>query len=313
MKTRTVVFVGCLCLAVALGFVLFRSPSVSSQAPLPQPNGYDSFFKAGGMLTTDPPRLDDLSTEELKSLVAHDAAALAVARVGLQQPCRVPLGLSISYATNHIADLNKTKRLARAFLAEGKCAERENLPADAAGSYLDAMRFGHECSRGGVIIDMLVGVACQSLGSQALQGLVDKLKAADCRNAIQQLEDMDSKAESPKEVAGQERAWCQRTFGWRGRLSMLVTRRSLQQNEQKTLAKLQAQQRAARLLMVQFAERAHELEHGVSPKSMSDLVPAYLKALPRDPAEPTKTMELPSGPAGKEGGMRQSGPRFQKA
>jgi hypothetical protein len=171
--------------------------------------------------------------KELKSLMAQNTAALNVARLGLQEQCRVPLEFSKSYATNHLTALNSIKRVARAFMAEGRWAEQEHRPAEAALSYLDTMRLGQECSRGGVIIDMLVGVACQSLGSQAFQGLIDKLNAVDCRKAVQQLEAMEAKAESPRDVADQERSWCRRTFGWRGQVLTLVTRSSLQQNEQK--------------------------------------------------------------------------------
>ena len=35
--------------------------------------------------------------------------------------------------------------------------------------------------------------------------------------------------------------------------------------------------------MITLAARAYELEHGAKPKSLTDLVPAYLKAAPKDP------------------------------
>jgi hypothetical protein len=99
-----------------------------------------------------------------------------------------------------------------------------------------------------------------------------------------------------REVANQERAWSNRTFGWRGQVLLLVQRGNLQKNAQQALAKLQAQQRAARLMMIELAERAYEVEHGVTPDSISDLVPAYLKAPPRDPVDPSKIMDLPTAP-----------------
>jgi hypothetical protein len=58
--------------------------------------------------------------------------------------------------------------------------------------------------------------------------------------------------------------------------------------------------------LVDLAERAYELEHGALPKNIRDLVPDYLKAVPQDPANPTKAIELPA-PAGREGGTRKSG------
>lgn len=301
MRTRTIAVVGAIGLLLALGFLVLRSPPVTTRAQLPKPNGYDDFLRAGQLLGNLPQNLDDLTLEQLKAMVARNAAALREVRVGFQRQCRVPLGYSTTYSATHMADLSICKQIVRAFVMEGKLAETESRSQDAAASYLDAIRFGHECSRGGVIIDMLVGVACQSIGSQKLQALVGQLKAADCRHAIQQMEDMDFKAESGQEVANQERAWSKRTFGWRGQVLLLVQRGNLQRNAQQALAKLPAQQRVARSLMIDLAERAYELEHGESPKSIGDLVPAYLKASPRDPLDPSKVMNLPSAPNHRKG------------
>ncbi len=35
--------------------------------------------------------------------------------------------------------------------------------------------------------------------------------------------------------------------------------------------------------MIQLASRAYALEEGAPPKTLADLVPAYLKAIPQDP------------------------------
>ena len=94
---------------------------------------------------------------------------------------------------------------------------------------------------------------------------------------------MEAKAESGAEVVQQERSWSRRTFGWRGRFSALVMRGSLRQSEQKMIAKLQAQQKAERFLLIGLAARAYESEKGQRPKIVGDLVPGYLKSVPQDP------------------------------
>jgi hypothetical protein len=252
---------------------------------MPQPNGYNDFLQAGTMLNPNQPNPGDLSNEQLRSWVADNAAALAVARVGLQRQCRVPLGYTINYITNR-AELASWKRVAHAFVAEGKLAEREKRPADAARSYLDALHFGHECCRGGVIIDMLVGVACESLACHALRALVDALPAAECRKAAQQLEALDAAAEPRSAFLTQERTWSRRVFGWRGQLAAIVMRRSLELSRQQAAGKFDQQRRSERALMLDLATRAYELEHGAPPPSSNDLVPGYLKSLPRDLPDP---------------------------
>lgn len=225
--------------------------------------------------------------------LARNADALRLARAGLQKECRVPLAYSMSYMSNHLSDLTLFKRLVRAFEAEGKLAERENRPKDAAFAYLDAVRLGHECSRGGVIIDMLVGVACQSIGCQAMQRLANELQVSDCREAIRQLEEMDAKAETATEIIDHERNWSRHAFGWRGQLVRLMTMQRLKQTEQTTITKLQGQQRAERFLLISLAARAYELDKGQRPNNVTDLVPDYLKAPPRDPVSGSAMITVP--------------------
>jgi len=52
----------------------------------------------------------------------------------------------------------------------------ENRPADATRSYVGAIRLGIETSRGGLIMDRLVGIACEGVGSIRLVELLPKLR-----------------------------------------------------------------------------------------------------------------------------------------
>jgi len=72
--------VGLAALALFLGLLV---PKPSSP-PLPKPNGYDDFLKAGSMLASEPSGLNDLSTAELRTLVAGNADGLRLARAGKQ-------------------------------------------------------------------------------------------------------------------------------------------------------------------------------------------------------------------------------------
>jgi hypothetical protein len=45
--------------------------------------------------------------------------------------------------------------------------------------------------------------------------------------------------------------------------------------------------------MVAFAARVYELEKGKRPEKMRELVPAYLKAIPQDPATGTNMVYAP--------------------
>jgi hypothetical protein len=270
MKARNIAIVGTLGLFAVIGWLVLTAPQPPAQPPLPQPNGYDDLLEAGRMLSPLSRRVNDLGTEELASLVEENAAALRLARAGLRKECLVSLEYSISYATNRAPDFTSLKRLASAFHAEGRLAEDQGRYGDAARAYLDTIRFGHECSRGGLIIDMLIGVACRSIGSRGLQGIVDGLPADACLQAVQQLEEMEARAEPASVIAERERAWSRYSFGWRGRIAALMMRQSLQRSQQKIAAKLQAQQQAERTLRLELAERASELHPGAPSKRKAD-------------------------------------------
>jgi len=51
--------------------------------PLPNPNGYDDFLKAAGMLQGDVASALELDHDRLRGLVSNNAAALRLLRLGL--------------------------------------------------------------------------------------------------------------------------------------------------------------------------------------------------------------------------------------
>ena len=109
---------------------------------------------------------------KLREIVSANAAALAAgARRFEQSMPRASSILPESYISNHLDELAGLNDLAQAFVAEGRLAEMENRPADAAKSYLDTIHLGNESARGGVLIDELVGIAIEAIGTSHLQNI----------------------------------------------------------------------------------------------------------------------------------------------
>ena len=268
-------------LLVVAAVVFTLSQPTLAPPPLPQPNGYDDFVKAGGMVTDDPAGYGTMSEEELRAFVWKNAEALKLARTGLGRECRVLLDYSAINAT-HSRDLAGIKWLARTFTAEGRLAEMENRPGDAAESYLGTVRLGHAITRGGVIIDSLAGLAIEAIGMARLENLARNLDAKPCREVASALETVESGRESAETMLKQERAWARRVGGFKGQIAGLVMFKTLRQVEQKCAGRVNAQQTRTRVLLLHLATRAYELERGERPKSLADLVPAYLKSIPQD-------------------------------
>jgi hypothetical protein len=172
-------------------------------------------------------------------------------------------------------------------MAEGRLAELENRLGDAAAVYLAVIRLGYAMNQGGVIIDSLVSMAIEAIGTSGMQRLASTLDAKQCREAAAALESCEAQAETVEAVLAQERAWSRRLWGFKAQLVRLVMFKTMRQTEQKWMAKAKAQQTRTRSLLVQLAARAYELEKGKRPKSLDDLVPAYLKTIPEDPGTGT--------------------------
>jgi hypothetical protein len=274
--------VAVLLVVAALIFALSQPPP--APPPLPKPNGYDDLARASWMLADKTSDYATMSKQDLQALVKTNAEALKLARTGLSRECQVPLDYSAASPTYLFTNLAGLKRLAQGLAAEGRLMESEGRPTDATDSYLTAIRLGVATSKGGLLLDSLVGVAIEAIGTSYLEKLARTLDAKQCRQAAAVLESCEAGREPASAVLAREREWSRRAFrGFRWQIARLVMYKSTRQSEQRAVAKVNTLQNRERVLLIQLASRAYELEKGDPPKGLADLVPAYLKTLPRDP------------------------------
>ena len=278
-----------------LGLLLFwTAEPLPPVAPPPNPNGYDVLVKAVQTVADDPGDYNQLNEQQLSELVATNAEALHWLRAGLSNECRVPVQFSQTYMANHLNELAGFKRLAQILAAEGRLAEIEGRPGDAARSFLDAIRLGIESLRGGVVIDQLVGAAIEHIGTDGLGKNAGQLDAKTCRETAATLETLDYQRQTWQQVVQQERDWSRRTFpGMRNEFVRVMTRNSLNEAFQNGESKFNNQQKRTRQLTVDLAARAYELDKGHPPASVADLAPDYLKTIPQDPFTSTNLVYSP--------------------
>jgi hypothetical protein len=280
---------------VVIGLLIFNAVRpLPPIRPLPNPNGYDALVKAGEMAAIETGDFDETKLEDLRAQTAKNYGALQAARIGLQEDCAVPLQFSQNWVSRHLPELADCKRLAQAFVVEGQLAEMENRPGDAVKSYLDAIRLGHKSAQGGVLIDQLVGTAIEAMGVSHLQKLVDQLDVKTCRETAATLETLDAQRQTWNEVVQQERAWSRRTYpDIRYRMTELVMSSSLKKALQKAGQKFNGQEKKTHQLIIDLAAHAYVLENGHRPASVANLVPDYLKAVPKDPITGTNLVLTP--------------------
>src|SRR5579872_3422952 len=82
--------------------------------PMPNPNGYDDFVKAGSMIVYAAPYFtnNDLNEAVLPALIATNAEALKFVRTGLGRECRVPVEYSTKFLNANMPLLAEFKQLA---------------------------------------------------------------------------------------------------------------------------------------------------------------------------------------------------------
>ncbi len=227
-------------------------------APLPSPNGYDDYLKAADLLVGEPPKSGNEA--QLQAYVDRNREAFNRLRLALTRESQVPVEYTEAYMTNHVARLGHIKNLARALCAEGELAETQNRTNDAATAYIDVVRISHEATRGGLLIDSMVGVAMEAVGLRQLASFAPKLSAAQCRETVKNLEAVQEKRESLEEVIGRERQCSRKVGGWRYLMVRMVAWQSYQKSQQAFQAHFQQAETQRQKLILDLRARADSLE-----------------------------------------------------
>jgi hypothetical protein len=280
------------CLLILFSVLAYGFVELNRKMPLPtlpSPNGNDDFVKAQKLVVGSPADFERGSLEELRKHLAENAEALKLVREGLAKQCRIPLLFSSNYPA--LRSSSDVGRLARLLNADGRHAELERRTNDAARIYLKTIRYGEESCRGGVMIDRLAGIACETIGVNSLEKIVGTLDAATCRAMSKQLQELERRQESVTDVLLNEAEWVRRTVPVWQRLPSMIPIESLnpvKRVQRALVQKCNQSEIRFKRLIIDLALRAYELDRGQRPKCLNELVPDYLEAVPVDPATGTE-------------------------
>jgi hypothetical protein len=276
------IFGGVILLAMVAA-LLVSNPAPRRTHPLPIPNGFDDFVRAESMVAADTFKFEKMDEANLHTLVAKNSNTVAVVRAGLQKDCCVPPEHLPALVSSRTGSLIRFRILAQALCAEGRLATLEHRPTDAARAYLETIQLGIESTRGGVLINTLIGSSVEHMGSDGLQSIVGDLDARTCRDAAAAIEREESRRQSWTETLELEQEWMRQRGGLRDRLTAFMARRNLLLARQQGEKHVHEQQEKTRMTLLALAARAYSLEKGKSPTSVNDLVPDYLKTIPKNP------------------------------
>jgi hypothetical protein len=272
--------------ALLLALVLLPARREPPSPPLPNPNGYDDFLKAASLLTGDILNASSLGHDDLRALVTSNAQALALARLGLSRACSVHTDDTITNLSSGLRGMSEVRTLCLLLAQEGHLAEMENRNSDAARCYLDSIRLGNACSRGGVIIQRLVGIAFESVGRVPLAQLTPKLSCQQARSVITELEKADATGVAWKDIISNEHRFeryeLAHDSGFHP-VSWIIMRWQRWRSDRLSLHLHNAATAHLRLLATELALRCYQSSTGRAAARLDDLVPDYLAKVPQDP------------------------------
>jgi hypothetical protein len=287
MKPRTRTILLALAAVLVLGIITlmaFLYGRTTAFPPLPSPNGYDDFVQAGALASGKVGDFKALIHEELRQLIATNANALALVRSGLKKQCALPMPAYLTNSAWMATELPSLKHVAQLLAAEGRLAELDGRPDDAARSYLDAIRFGNEISRNGFVISRLVGIACSAIGSFPLAKLPPQLGCEQLKPIIAELDRIDRASVTWSEVRRAENVFMRHELR---KIPNPIAWVPLWWQARKTIQTTEARHNQAlsrvRLLETELALRCYRAEQGAPAAQLPNLVPQYLPRVPQDP------------------------------
>jgi len=277
-----------------LTVIILSGGRTSPLPPLPNPNGYDDFLKASEVVTGNFRDVPELNRDSLDALVSTNTEALRLLRLALTRQCLMPMDSTLTNAG--IDHLGGMKRLAQLLTTEGRLSEMEDRPAEAARSYVDAIRFGNELSRGGFLVTRLVGVACEAIGCAPLAKVVPELSREDARIILSELEKVDAGRVTWAEVLRGEQYFVR--YQLRGRMNPMLWVWGWWQSrgsKEKAEARHNMVIARERLLVTELGLRCYQSEQGRAPASLEQLVPKYLQRVAMDPFSDKPIIYRPQG------------------
>jgi hypothetical protein len=302
-RWRTRVALATFALFVA-AFPLYVLGNLLTLAPIPlsttpNPNGHDDLIAAGKIAASS--NFDDESKfnfstspqQALAAEVAKCSAAYDLITRGVARDCQAPVNYSDQAGMLPMEDIRAARVTARALAGKARLAELENRTDDAARIHVEAIQFGNQLRRGGLLVDALVGIACSEYGKEPLYKNRSKFSPQVLDRCIDVLTHLDASDEPYADVWQRDYVWTQRAYGWQNHLRQLLDELSSQSTVNPFFADARgyeyvywSNQATLRLLICELALARYHQDYGHWPATLDELVPKYLQRVPTDPLSP---------------------------
>jgi hypothetical protein len=281
----------------ALYWALIAPVPRAAKYQVPTGNHFDEIAAIAGQLRVL--NRTELSIADLRAAAPKSPAPQQVEALyaELQRLLRLPNAAGYDPARdalmNYSPPIQELRSLCRALLAESKAQRAAGKP-ELAADYAEAcLRLGAMLRRGGTAVEALVGAALESVGQGELAALRPDLAPERSRALLHSLARTLAEQEDFEALRVRELDYENRAYGWQGRLENAAMQWIHGGAPWSSLYQAAAARNDAWNLLFQtdLAIRLFQHEHGRLPASLSELAPAYLPDVPRDPYAPEHDLQ----------------------
>ena len=271
----------------ALMLIALLQPLPQVDNTLPSPNGYDELVRIGkqfqGSAIMKELAADVVDEAKLDAAVPKYQAQFAAIRKALDIHSRVP----IQY--DQIADIDTNasgnlRQLAHVLSAKADATLRAGNIDESLACRADTLHLSQSICSGGLLIHYLYASADEGTATDGIYRTIESMNSDQCRAVLRQLANYDQTREDFEGIRERELVWMTKTNGWPNRMGFLLDEMLAQGNVHMVESDVYRKDQAVlRLLLVEVALRAYQLDHGQLPAHLTELVPNYLSSLPDDP------------------------------
>jgi hypothetical protein len=197
-------------------FLAGRKPVAPWFSAVSSGNGYDALVQAAGQMNGQPSD----ETAEGSAFVKANERVFELVNAAIELPFEVPLTM-YSVTNSLLTDLSSFKAIARALRARGKDAEERGANGEARTNYTSIIQLGQRIEHG-PIIALLVGIAIEKIGLDALEKAAVGLTPAQRKEVADQIESFDRERLAFSEVALREEHFARQVTG--NPIKLLVAR-----------------------------------------------------------------------------------------
>ncbi len=256
---------------------------------LPDPNGFDDLVQAAGLIQGPWPNKGDWASAdlaELRTFVDSNRTALDRARVGISRPGMAHFADTEPGLGEHLDQSGQIRNISRLLAGQARLALDEGRTLDAARINLDVIEVGQTLSQGSAFAGATAGWVIQDQAIGRLRLLRDQIAPTAQRDLIARLAELDAqrvavatvKAREDRLFAGVTPLYLRVQFQLSGQraAAFAPVHRSSQQIHDRV-------ERNWRYLMVEWSIHLYHATTGHWPRSVGELVPSILPAVPIDP------------------------------